>query len=88
MILLHFSAVNQLNATCIFYANSDFSVPCLWNKSVICLWYVTKLVMYKTCSPVMYQLRVRTAGGRCKIRMKHQRCEPSALRLASTVATL
>ena len=24
--------------------------------------YVTKLVMYKICSPVMYQLRVRTAG--------------------------
>ena len=24
--------------------------------------YVTKLVMYKSCSPVMYQLRVRTAG--------------------------
>ena len=24
--------------------------------------YVTKLVMYKTCSPVTYQLRVRTAG--------------------------
>ena len=29
---------------------------------MICLEYVTKLVMYKTCSPVMYQLRVHTAG--------------------------
>ena len=27
---------------------------------------VTKLVMYKTCSPVMYQLRVHTAGASFK----------------------
>jgi len=29
---------------------------------VIWLKYVTKLVMYETCGPVMYQLRIRTAG--------------------------
>ena len=28
---------------------------------------VTKLVMYKTCSPVMHQLRVRTAGASLNI---------------------
>ena len=32
------------------------------NEFVICLWYVTKLVMYKAGSPVLYQLRVRTAA--------------------------
>ena len=39
---------------------------------MICLQCVIKLVMYKICSLVMYQLRVRTTGAPLVVLMEHQ----------------
>ena len=43
-----------------FFMLIEISEYLIYATSSVC-WYVTKHVIYKTCSPVMYQLRVRTA---------------------------
>ena len=57
MILLHFIVVSQILDT---YFISKYLIHGD-------LFVVAKLVMYKTCSPVKYQLRVCTAGASCDV---------------------
>ena len=66
----HFSAVSWLNVTYIFklIVIYEYLVPVM--EFVICLQFVPKLVMYKTCSLVKHQLRVRTAGVSLRFEIK------------------